>query len=58
MTVPGEILAVAKVTEVGERRILAEGELFYNGKVAARGKGVFARSKTALSPSVGYGSKL
>lgn len=54
----GDIIAIAAVTEVGEKRILAEADLFYNGKLAARGKGTFARSKISLSPAVGYGSKL
>jgi uncharacterized protein (TIGR00369 family) len=53
--VTGELRAVAKVTERGERRITAEGELFdAEGKVIARGKGSFALSKIPLTPAVHY----
>jgi uncharacterized protein (TIGR00369 family) len=53
--VAGELRAVAKVTEQGERRIFAEGELFdAEGNVLARGRGSFARSKIALTPAMHY----
>jgi uncharacterized protein (TIGR00369 family) len=53
--VAGELRAVAQVTERGERRIVAEGELFDgDGVVVARGRGQFARSRTLLSPDVHY----
>lgn len=51
----GELRAVAKVTESGERRITAEGELFDGeGNLVARGKGSFARSKLLLTPGMHY----
>jgi acyl-coenzyme A thioesterase PaaI-like protein len=51
----GELRAVAKVIERGERRITAEGELFdAEGNVIARGKGSFALSKIRLTPDVHY----
>lgn len=61
--VNGEIRAVGRVTEQGEKRILAEGEVYdSNNTIVARGKGSFARSKIPLTPAVGYvditGSKL
>jgi uncharacterized protein (TIGR00369 family) len=53
--VAGELRAVAQVIERGERRIIAEGELFDgDGVVVARGRGQFARSRTLLSPDVHY----
>jgi uncharacterized protein (TIGR00369 family) len=53
--VAGVIRAVAQVTERGDRRIVAEGELFDDaGKLVARGRGRFARSRTPLSPAVHY----
>ena len=53
--VAGELRAVAQVTERGERRIVAEGELFDgDAVVVARGRGQFARSRTLLSPDVHY----
>ena len=53
--VAGTFRAVARVTERGERRIVAEGELFDgDGNLVARGKGRFARSAIALSPAVHY----
>jgi uncharacterized protein (TIGR00369 family) len=53
--VAGEMRAVGRVTEQGERRILAEGELFdADGNVIARGRGSFARSKIALTPAMKY----
>jgi uncharacterized protein (TIGR00369 family) len=51
----GAFRAVARVTEQGERRIVAEGELFDGeGTLVARGRGRFARSRTPLSPAVHY----
>lgn len=53
--VAGEIRATAKVTADRDRRIHAEGELFdAEGNVIARGRGLFARSKIALTPALGY----
>ncbi len=52
----GELHAVGRLTEDGEKRMVAEGELFNDGVLVARGKGSFARSKTRLGPDVGYGS--
>jgi uncharacterized protein (TIGR00369 family) len=53
--VAGVIRAVAQVTERGDRRIVAEGELFDgDGALVARGRGRFARSRTPLSPAVHY----
>jgi uncharacterized protein (TIGR00369 family) len=53
--VAGELRAVGKVTENGERRIIAEGELFdAEGNLVARGKGSFARSKIPLTRAVHY----
>lgn len=53
--VEGAIRAVARVTERGERRLTAEGELFdAQGTVIARGKGTFARSRIALTPAIHY----
>jgi len=51
----GEVRAVARVTERGESRIRAEGELFdAGGECIGRGTGWFARSTHPLSPSVQY----
>ena len=53
--VDGEIHAVGRVTEQGERRILAEAELFNSdGVLVGRGAGSFARSQIALTPAVHY----
>jgi uncharacterized protein (TIGR00369 family) len=53
--VAGELRALAKVTENGERRIIVEGELFdAEGNLVARGKGSFARSKIPLTPALHY----
>ncbi len=54
----GELRAVGRLTEDGEKRLLAEGELFNEGVLVARGKGSFARSKIRLGPDVGYGSAI
>jgi uncharacterized protein (TIGR00369 family) len=54
--VAGVIRAVAQVIERGDRRIVAEGDLFDGDDVlVARGKGRFARSRMPLSPAVHYG---
>jgi len=53
--VGGAFRAVAQVTEPGERRIVAEGELFDgDGALVARGRGRFALSRIPLSPAVHY----
>jgi len=53
--VAGELRAVARVTEQDERRIVAEGDLYDgDGRLVARSKGTFARSKIALSSGVHY----
>ncbi|HEX8793378.1 MAG TPA: PaaI family thioesterase [Polyangiaceae bacterium] len=53
--VAGELRAVARVTERGERRILAEGDLFDGeGNIVARGRGSFAKSKIPLTPALNY----
>ena len=53
--VSGEIHAVARVSQVGDRRIEATGELFdSSGALVARGVGRFARGRTPLSPELGY----
>ncbi len=53
--IDGEIRAVGRVTESGERRITATAELFDNqGRLVGRGMGTFARSKLKLTPEVQY----
>ena len=51
----GRLRAVGRVSTNTERRIEAVGELFdEEGRLVARSKGQFARSRRVLSPSVHY----
>ena len=53
--VSGTVRALGKVDSQDERRIYASAELFDgDGQVVGRGRGIFARSKIALTPEVHY----
>ncbi len=53
--VAGQMVAKGRVTQPGRTQIFAQSDLYdARGRLVAQGQGNFSRSKTLLTPEIGY----